>query len=179
MTFRWRPEFKWSWWKNNKKPWDEPSWKINNNKVIYHICHLLLQLTKPLLKLHGGNRQGDIRCQAGCGLVVRQVFLGAWHGGGQVGGTVAMAGSVRLAVPVLEVESGSFYRMRMRGRRQRRIWGWWSQGRGWGCLWHAGLVDLDWRRLVWGHLLLQGQDLDKDMKMFSWLTIENKKLKLM
>lgn len=41
------------------------------------ICHLLLQLTKPLLKLQGGEGQGDIRGQAGCRLRMRQVFLGA------------------------------------------------------------------------------------------------------
>lgn len=59
---------------------------------MYHMCHLLLQLTKPLLKLQGGEGQGDIGGQAGCGLLMRQVFLGAGHAGAQVGGTAAWAG---------------------------------------------------------------------------------------
>lgn len=53
---------------------------------------LLLQLAKPLLKLQGGEGQGDIRGQAWRGLLVRQVFLGAGHAGAQVGSTAGRAG---------------------------------------------------------------------------------------
>lgn len=90
-------------------------------KRMYHICHLLLQLTKPLLKLQGGEGQGDIRGQAGCGLFMRQVFLGAGHAGAQVGDTAERAGRVRLTVPLLEGEGGSVYRWWRRGWRQRGI----------------------------------------------------------
>lgn len=68
---------------------------------------LLLQLTEPLLKLQGGEGQRDVRGQAGRGLLVRQVFLGAGHAGAQVGDTAERAGGVRLAVPLLEGEGGS------------------------------------------------------------------------
>lgn len=53
---------------------------------------LLLQLTEPLLKLQGGEGQRDIRGQAGRGLLVRQVLLGAGHAGAQVGDTAERAG---------------------------------------------------------------------------------------
>lgn len=52
----------------------------------------ILQLTEPLLKLQGGEGQGDVRGQAGSGLLMRQVFLGAGDAGAQVGGTAARAG---------------------------------------------------------------------------------------
>lgn len=52
----------------------------------------ILQQTKPLLELQGGEGQRDIRGQAGCGLVMRQVFLGARYAGAQVGDAVNMAG---------------------------------------------------------------------------------------
>lgn len=52
----------------------------------------VLQLTEPLLELQSGEGQRDIRGQAGCGLLVRQVFLGTRHGGAEVGETAERAG---------------------------------------------------------------------------------------
>lgn len=64
---------------------------------------------KSLLKLQGGDGQRDVRRQAGGGLLVRQVLLGTRHTGAQVGCAAARAGGVRLAVGVLEGESGGAY----------------------------------------------------------------------
>lgn len=83
--------------------------------------NLLLQLAKPLLELHGGEGQGDVRGQAGRGLVMRQVLLGAGHAGAQAGATAERTGRVRLAVPVLEGEGGGVHGRRRRGRRQRGV----------------------------------------------------------
>lgn len=81
----------------------------------------ILQLAKPMLELHGGEGQGDVRGQARRGLLVRQVLLGARHAGAQVGDAAERAGRVRLAVPVLEGEGGRVYTWRRRGRRQRGV----------------------------------------------------------
>lgn len=55
----------------------------------------VLQLSKSLLELQGGKGQRDIRGQAGRGLLVRQVFLGAGHAGAQVGGAQVGGASAR------------------------------------------------------------------------------------
>lgn len=117
---------------------------------------LLLQLPKPLVELHGGEGQRDVRGQAGRGLLVGQVLLGAGHAGAQVGDTAARAGRVRLAVPALEGEGGGGHRRR--GRRGRRRRGRRLRGthrgrtplggsRG-GLQGHAGLPDRDGGGLV-------------------------------
>lgn len=126
------------------------------------ISALLLQLSESLLQLQGGEGQRDVRGQAGRGLLVRQVLLGAAHADAQVGHTARGRGRVGLAIPLLQGERGGAQRRRRRGRRQRGVrdglphgWG----GGGGGGLQRAGLPDLDGGGLVRGHLLLQRQDL--------------------
>lgn len=60
------------------------------NNTLYVL--LLLQVSKPLLKLQGRKGQRDIGDEARCGLLMRQVLLGAGHAGAQVGSAAAGAG---------------------------------------------------------------------------------------
>lgn len=127
---------------------------------------LLLELTQPLLELQRGEGQRDVRHEAGRGLLVGEVLLGAGHVAAEVGGAAAGAGRVRLAVPHGEGEGGNVYRRRGRGRRQRGIRDRAPRagdGR-WGVLRHAGLSDPDGGRLIGGNLLLQGEELGQHQR---------------
>lgn len=82
---------------------------------------LLLQLTQPLLELQRGEGQRDVRDEAGRGLLVGQVLLGAGHVAAEAGGAAAGAGRVRLALLLRGGQGGRVCGRRGRGRGQRRV----------------------------------------------------------